>query len=90
VLTTDIAVHADIRLRLAEPASLDYRLDDVSLGPGWRKPFDPVSIKRNVPKGLYLKKVGLKGFEPSTSASRTQRSSQAELQPVAPQFIRIT
>ena len=25
--------------------------------------------------------VGLKGFEPSTSASRTQRSSQAELQP---------
>ncbi len=28
-----------------------------------------------------LERVGLKGFEPSTSASRTQRSSQAELQP---------
>ena len=26
--------------------------------------------------------VGAKGFEPSTSASRTQRSSQAELRPV--------
>ena len=30
---------------------------------------------------LYLQKVGLKGFEPSTSWSRTKRSSQAELQP---------
>ena len=29
----------------------------------------------------HLERVGLKGFEPSTSASRTQRSSQAELQP---------
>jgi hypothetical protein len=28
-----------------------------------------------------LKRVGLRGFEPPTSASRTQRSSQAELQP---------
>lgn len=26
-------------------------------------------------------KIGAKGFEPSTSASRTQRSSQAELRP---------
>ena len=30
----------------------------------------------------YLRKVGANGFEPSTSASRTQRSVQAELRPV--------
>ena len=35
--------------------------------------------KRSLNMPLFL--VGLRGFEPPTSASRTQRSSQAELQP---------
>src|SRR5439155_14613440 len=34
-------------------------------------------------EGLISKKVGAKGFEPSASRSRTVRSSQAELRPVA-------
>src|SRR5262245_15077201 len=33
-------------------------------------------------EGLPLHQIGLTGFEPATSWSRTKRSSQAELQPV--------
>ena len=60
---------------------------------GGRNPVDTVLRLRETPHcrtsagnrnscfGNELKRVGLRGFEPPTSASRTQRSSQAELQP---------
>jgi hypothetical protein len=60
----------------------------IALKRGSTTPFSAVAVPLSRPsrgkKTLYsaiLFKVGLTGFEPATSASRTQRSSQAELQP---------
>ena len=43
--------------------------------------YSPVDEKPEIARKLLKKMVGAKGFEPSTSWSRTRRASQAALRP---------
>jgi site-specific DNA recombinase len=60
-LTADYAT----KRRILEIVFLNCRLDDVTLVPAIRKPFDVLV------KGLVVRQVGATGFEPATSTSRT-------------------
>jgi site-specific DNA recombinase len=55
--------------RILEILCLNWKLDGVSLVPTMRKPFDLLA------EGLVQKDVGVIGFEPTTSWSRTKRSN---------------
>jgi hypothetical protein len=66
-----------IRREILDLVCLNRALGDVNLDATKRKPFDVFA------EGLDLKRriVGVTGFEPATSWSRTKRSSQAEPHP---------
>ena len=72
-----------VRLSSADPPTLNL-IDLISFAPNSRQPKCRQSTRPHTQPEQGNSRVGLPGFEPGTSASRTQRANQAAPQPVRP------